>query len=472
MSLDPVLSSIVDELAAAHEPFERYHPGDPSLRQPVHTVYGGAQLFRHDVAARLGVRALETLNRYGGDPVTFARAVGLSGASSLPKRKKDAAKLVELVRKDAVAARLERPEAWLAVSVFDRMVEKLGTEPIEDYRIDFEDGFGPRSDDEEDDTAIAAAHAVCRGLHEDTLPPFLGIRIKPLDDRHKHRAARTLEIFLETLAEDPRARDLARFVVTLPKVHLPEEVSALGRMLTHLEERFGLPHGFARVEIMTEGASAFFGTDGRLTLPALLDASDGRCIGVHFGTYDFSASLDVSAGAQAMGHPLCTLALGLMKLGYAGRGIFLSDGATNQLPVAVHRGEGLSKSKERQNRDTVHQAWALSYANIRRSLSMGLYQGWDVHPAQLPVRYAATYAFFLEELPRATARLRHFVQAAARATVSGNTFDDAASALGLLSYFARGHHSGALTDAEIEQAGVTLAETHERSFAAIVARRA
>lgn len=472
MSLDPVLANIVDELAAAHQRFDRYHPGASSLRQPVHAVYGGAHLFRHDVAPRLGVRALETLDRHGGDPVTFARAIGLTGADALPKRKKDAAKLVEEVRRDRVAAQIERPAAWLAVTVFDRVVQKLGHEPIEDYRIDFEDGFGPRSDDEEDDAAIAAAHALSRGLHEDTLPPFVGIRIKALDAATKRRAARTLELFVETLAEDPSARDLPRFVVTLPKVQLPEEVRALGRMLTHLETKHGLPHGWARMEIMTETATAFLDVEGRLNLPALLDASDGRCLGVHFGTYDFAASLDVAAGAQSMNHPLGALALGLMKIGYASRGIFLSDGTTNRLPVPIHRGEGLTKRQRRENTASVHGAWALTYANIRRSLSMGLYQGWDVHPAQLPVRYAATYAFFLEELPEATRRLKRFVKAAARASVTGNTFDDAASALGLLAFFARGHQCGALTAAEIEHAGVTLAETQERSFAAIVARRA
>ncbi|MEQ9321718.1 MAG: phosphoenolpyruvate kinase, partial [Polyangiaceae bacterium] len=472
MSLDPVLANIVDELATSHEQFDRDHPGEPALRQPVHTVYGGAHLFRHDVAQRLGVRALEALDRHGGDPVTFARAIGLPGCDDLPPRNKDVAKLVEAVRTDRDAARRERPSAWLAVTVFDRVVAKLGREPIEDFRIDFEDGFGPRSDDEEDDAAIAAAHALTRGRQEDTLPPFIGIRIKSLDAQTKRRAARTLQLFFETLADDPAVRGLARFVVTLPKVRLPDEVRALDRMLAHLEDAHGFPQGWSRIEIMTESGASFFGADGRLALASLLEAAEGRAIGVHFGTYDFSASLDVAAGSQSMGHPLCTLALGLMKVGLSGRGVFVSDGATNRLPVGVHRGEGLTKKQRRQNDTSVRRAWALSHANIRRSLAMGLYQGWDVHPAQLPVRYAANYGFFLEELPHATQRLRRFVEAAARASVTGNTFDDAASALGLLAFFARGHQCGALSTDEIERAGVTLAETRERSFAAIVTRRA
>lgn len=471
MSLDPVLATIVDELATHHE-LDGDPSAEPSLRQPVHTVYGGAHLFRHDVAQRLGVRALESLDRYGRDPVTFARAIGLSGAETLPKRRKDAARLVDEVRSDPVAARVERPDAWLAVTVFDRVVAKLGREPIEDFRIDFEDGFGPRSDDEEDDAAIATAHALTRGLHEDTLPPFIGIRVKALDSRHRRRAARTLELFLETLAEDPATRNLPRFVVTLPKARLAAEVRALGHMLTHLEAKHGFAHGWARVEVMTESGAVFFDADGRLQLPALVEAAEGRCIGVHFGTYDFSASLDVAAGAQSMGHPLCTLALGLTKIGLSDGSLFLSDGATNRLPVPLHRGEGLNKKQRRQNEAAIHDAWALSHANIRRSLAMGLYQGWDVHPAQLPLRYAANYGFFLSELPRATQRLRRFVDAAARASVTGTTFDDAASALGLLAFFSRGYQCGALSTAEIESAGVTLAETRERSFAAIASRRA
>jgi citrate lyase beta subunit len=471
MSLDPVLASIVDELAPAHAHYGRYHPGEPTRRQPLHTVYGGAQLFRHDVAPRLGVKALEAMEQYAPEPFAFARAIGLRGAETLPKRKKDASSLADTVRKDPVAARLERPDAWLAVTVFDRVVNKLGTEPVEDYRIDFEDGFGPRSDDEEDDAAVGAGHAICRGLHAQTLPPFIGIRIKPLDARNKHRAAQTLELFLEALTEDPRAREIPRFIVTLPKVHLAEEVSALGRMLTHLEERFGLPHGWARVELMTEEATSFFSTDGRLNLPGLLDASDGRCIGVHFGSYDFSSSVGIASGQQTMDHPWCDLALGLIKLGYSRRGIFLSDGATNVLPVPLHRGASVTKAERKENEAAIHQAWALSYRNIRRSLSLGLYQGWDLHPAQLPVRYAATYAFFLEELPGTIKRLRGFIDAAARATLSGTTFDDAASGLGLLELLVRGHQCGAFTEAEIERAGVTIAQAQGRDFAAIVKRR-
>ena len=125
----------------------RAHPGDPAARQPVHTVYGGADLFRADTARRLGDLALRTLATYAPD----------------------AAALVEVLAIDPA----------LAPRIRDRILAKLEREPVEDFRIDFEDGFGHRPDAEEDSAAEAAGREVARGLADGTLPPFVGIRVKP-----------------------------------------------------------------------------------------------------------------------------------------------------------------------------------------------------------------------------------------------------------------------------------------------------
>ena len=93
----------------------------------------------------------------------------------------------------------------------------------------------------------------------------------------------------------------------------------------------------------------------------------------------------------------------------------------------------------------MHRAWRLHADDVRHSLVNGFYQGWDLHPAQLPTRYAAVYAFFLEGLDAASERLRNFVDKAAQATLVGDVFDDAATGQGLLNFFLRGINCGAIT---------------------------
>jgi hypothetical protein len=231
-----------------------------------------------------------------------------------------------------------------------------------------------------------------------------------------------------------------------------------------------------RMEIMIEVNQALIGADGRSPLPGFLAACAGRCVGAHFGTYDFTASCNITAAYQAMDHPMCDLAKGMMMLAYAGTGIFLSDGATNVMPVGPHREQGptsLTPAQQAENRAAVHAAWQLAHRHIRNSLRGGFYQGWDLHPAQLPVRYATCYAFFLEGLAPAALRLRNFIDKAAQATLVGDVFDDAATGQGLLNYFLRGLNSGALDLEDAAQTGLTADELSLRSFAKILqARRA
>jgi hypothetical protein len=172
-----------------------------------------------------------------------------------------------------------------------------------------------------------------------------------------------------------------------------------------------------------------------------------------------------------MRHQACDFARHMMQVGLAQTGILLSDGATNVMPVPPHRaaaGAALTVAQRRDNAQAVHHAWKLHFDDIRHSLVNGFYQGWDLHPAQLPSRYAAVYTFFLEARIAATARLRNFVDKAARATLVGDVFDDAATGQGLLNFFVRGLSSGALTLEEAQETGLTEAELHSRSFLAIL----
>lgn len=459
-----------EELGAQNRLFSATYPGDRPARQPVHTVYGGAHLFKAETPERLGVLACQAMDAYGRDPIEFAYGVGFVPSGTLAEWSPDALRVA--YERDADALQRSAPVAWLAVTVFDRVRAKLQSEAVEDFRIDFEDGFGARSDAEEDAVAVAAAQETARAVATGKLPPFIGIRIKSFGEEWKLRGARTLELFVDTLIAAGGAAALpSPFLVTLPKVTHAAQVRACVRLLEALERRHGLAPGALGLELMIETTQALIGPDGRCPLPSFLEASEGRCFGAHLGTYDFTASCNVTAAHQHMRHPWCDLAKGMMVLALAGTGVFLSDGATNVMPVGPHRGTELDLAQRAENARVVHGAWRLSHDAIRHSLIGGYYQGWDLHPAQLPVRYAACYAFFLEGLAQAAERLRNFIAKAAQATLSGEVFDDAATGQGLLNYFLRARNCGAIRLSDVEATGLTQEEFALRSFAKILDAR-
>jgi citrate lyase beta subunit len=444
----------LEALGEANRAFARLYPGERPVRQPVHTVYGGAHLFKAETTRRLGELAAQAMATYARDPAELARGLGCDGTSGT-----------------AGAAALDDTALG---ALYARVLAKLAREPVEDFRIDFEDGFGARPDAEEDAVAASAASEVARGLAQGLLPPFIGIRIKSFGEEWKDRGARTLGLFIDRLLAATAGRLPDNFVVTLPKVTLAEQPRTLVRLFEILETRHRLPAGALRLEIMIETTQALIGADGRSPLPGFLAACEGRCTGAHFGTYDFTASCNITAAYQAMEHPLCDLAKGLMMLAFAGTGIFLSDGATNIMPVGPHRappGGALSAAQSDENRTVVHAAWRRAHRDIRRSLESGFYQGWDLHPAQLPVRFATCYGFFREGLAQAADRLRNFVEKAAQATLAGDVFDDAATGQGLLNFFLRALNSGAIDLAETAVTGLLPEELALRSFAKILAVR-
>ena len=382
--------SVQERLRQANAAFTERYPGESGRRQPVHTVYGGAHLFKADSARRLGSLARRSLERFAPDPLVFAKAIGLPGSDQF------------------------------AQTIYARVMEKLSREPVEDFRIDFEDGYGTRLDEEEDTHAALAADEVAAGMASGELPPFIGIRIKPFSEDSRKRSFQTLDIFLTQLVGTTRGTLPPNFVTTLPKVTIPEHVTALADLFDILEPRLKLPAGSLRIELMIETPQSIIGPRGESALPGLVEAARGRCVAAHFGTYDYTASSNITATHQRMTHSTCDFARLMMQTALAGTGVWLSDGATNILPVPLHRAEEggppLTDEQERENRRAVHRAWKLHYDDVQHSLINGYYQGWDLHPAQLPTRYAAVYAFFLEGLEPAAERLRTFVEKAARAT--------------------------------------------------------
>ena len=475
-SLPPSVSgTAIRKLDEAYAPFARRYTGETGRRQPVHVVYGGAHLFQAGTARRLGDLALATVKEYAPDAFTFARAAGLPGAEKFPKSASKAAALERRFAASPEKLRRENWAAWLAHTVYAHVLEKLQREPVEDFRIDFEDGYGNRPDAEEDQHAKLAAEEVARGMSEGSLPPFIGIRIKPFSPELRERSIRTLDLFVSTLCEATRGRMPENFVVTLPKVVIPEQPAALAGLLEALETALGIEKGLLRFELMIETTQAILNERGESNLSRLLDASAGRCVAAHFGTYDYTASCSITAAYQTMSHPACDFAKHMMQVAFAGTGIWLSDGATNVLPAPPHRaqkGKRLTRAQRDENREAVHRAWRLHSEHIQHSLVSAYYQGWDLHPAQLPTRYAAVYAFFLEGLDSAAARLKNFVDKAAKATLIGEVFDDAATGQGLLNYFLRAINCGAISEAEAERlTGVTSEELHRGSFLKILKNR-
>jgi citrate lyase beta subunit len=433
------LAKAIDRIDRAQTRFLERYPGDSGARQPVHTVYGGAHLFTAETPRKLGHLAVAALDTYAPDDKTFAEAIGIRGD--------------------------------IAGKVMERVREKLRREPVEDFRIDFEDGYGNRSDEEEDGHALAAAQQVAAGIVNGTLPPFIGIRIKPLTRDLGARSLRTLDVFLTELVGATNGRVPDNFVVTLPKIQSKDDVYTLVDAFEILEDRLDLEHGTLKMEIMVETTQTIFDAQGRSIMPRLLRDAAGRMRGAHFGTYDYTANCDITAAHQKMRHPACDFAKHMMKVAFAGTGVMLSDGATNIMPVTPHKGKDLTEDQKRDNKAAVFSAWRLHADDTRHSLINGFYQGWDLHPAQLVPRYGTVYAFFLDGLAPASERLKNFVDKAAQATLVGDVFDDAATGQGLLNYFLRGIACGAVTEQEALATGLSLEEIRGKSFVKIMNAR-
>jgi citrate lyase beta subunit len=347
------------------------YPGERAGRQPVHTVYVPANLAHADLPREWGEQASRALAEHG-----------------LP----------------------------YPAELHDRVSAKLTGEPVEDLRIDFEDGYGTPSDDVEDGHARAAA-AILKGRPA----PFVGIRIKSFEASTRHRALRTLDVFLDAVGSLP-----AGFVVTLPKVSAVAQVEAMAALCARLEQT----PGELRFELQIETTQAVLGSDGTALVARMIHASEGRCVGLHYGTYDYSAACGIAAQSQSLEHPVADHAKAVMQVAAAGTGVRLSDGSSNVLPVG--------------DTDQVRQAWASHSRLVRRSLERGFYQGWDLHPGQLPTRFGATFAFFRDGAPLALARLRAWQDRA-----DSGYLDEPATVRALTGFLQRGLACGALDPEEV-----------------------
>jgi citrate lyase beta subunit len=403
---DTVRTEIGAALAATDADLARRYPGDPGTRQPVHTVYVPGDVFTAGTLRSWGDQALAALDAHAPDAAAFAAVLGI-------------------------------PDE-LAGPVHDRVRAKLVREPVEDLRIDFEDGYGHRPDAEEDEAAAHAAALVAAAGKEGTGAPYMGIRMKCMEVAVRDRGIRTLDIFLTGLMAAGGLPD--GLVLTLPKVTYAEQVTAMVRLLAEFEKAAGLASGRLGFEIQIETTQSILGADGRATVARMIEAAEGRATALHYGTFDYSASCGVSAAHQSLDHPVADHAKAVMQAAAAGTGVRLSDGSTNVLPVGPT--------------SRVHDAWRLHHGLVRRSLARAYYQGWDMHPGHLPTRYAAVYAFYREGLEQASARLAAYV-----AKTGGDVMDEPATARALSGYLLRGLDCGAVDTSEVARlTGLTRAD--------------
>lgn len=364
---------------------------DGAERQPLHTVYVPADRYGPDTAATWGKQARAALDAHASDP-DLADVLGI--------------------------------EPSLLAETLPRVAAKLAWGPVEDLRIDFEDGYGHRGDAEEDSAAAVTATALA---FTRAATAGAGLRIKSLEAPTRARAVRTFGGFLAAYAA--AGGDPAGVVVTLPKASSPEQVRALVLVCERLEATHCLAPGALRFELQIELPAAVLGTDGTATVARMLTAASGRCVGLHYGTYDYSAALGITPAEQRADHPAAEHAKAVLQLAAAGRGVRVVDGSSNLLPVG--------------DRGAVLGAWRVQARIVRRALAWGIAQGWDLHPAQLPCRYLVTFAFLRVGAPAARDRL-----AAYRMRAAAGVLDEPATERALVAYLRRGVQVGALDPGE------------------------
>jgi citrate lyase beta subunit len=358
----------IDDLSARARAIAAEHAGHyPGIRdtanlarQPVHTVYVPADRFAATTAADFGAEALRLLNAHAPAPAVFGELFGFT------------------------------PE--FAYRVRQRVAAKLAREPVEDLRIDFEDGYGVRPGDEEDAHVAQAVAAVAAAYEVRGLPHYWGLRVKSFADGGHERAMRTLDAFLTGL-RDTLGRLPSGFVVTFPKVVMAEHVAVFADFCARLEGALGMPAGRLRFEIQVETTESIINQRGESALPAIVAAAAGRLVAAHFGVYDYTAACGLLPDEQRLDHPACDFARHVMQVSLAGTGVRLADGSTNVVPATDEPPE-------------VHRAWTAHTAMVRHSLRHGFYQGWDLHPCHLPSRYAAVYGSYLDGVDETIARVQ------------------------------------------------------------------
>jgi citrate lyase beta subunit len=407
-------AATVERLLSGVDEAERLHrqhwPGTPTTRQPLQVLYVPADDVTATTARDHGTEAARLMAAHAPDTGSFAAALGLADGPT-------------------VAAVRERVEV------------KLASEPVEDLRVDFEDGYLDRTPEREAEDAVAAARALAQAHRDGTAPPFCGLRVKSFADGLARRSVATLDRFVTTLLEELGELP-GGFVVTFPKIVAVEHVATFASVLTELEAVVGLPAGRLRFEAQIETTPSLLGADGRVVLRDLRAAADGRLCAVHLGVYDYTAGLGLPPTQQRLEHPACDLARHLMQVTFAGTEVRLSDGSSNAVPAA-------------DTPEELHRVWARHAATVRHSLAHGYVQGWDLHPSHLVSRYGVVFAELLTDLEDVLVRLARWRAGTGADDTgrqdAGGVVDEPATIRRLEAHLRRALDSGAVDPADVER---------------------
>lgn len=418
------ITTLADDRLAEVDPLVTGPWATPvTWRQPVHTVYVPAHLIVGDSTSgtalpqRWAQDALDAVTAHGG-AAALARDLGVA--------------------------------AEHAETVGELTLDKLHREPVEDLRIDFEDGFTQRGvpqdarDADEDALAARAADVLASWLGGGSggstagAPAFAGIRFKSFDPAVRDRGLRTLTIVLQGLARDGvlarvLERDRRALRLTLPKVQHHRQVEVFVEVLQALERALDVPE--IPFEVQVETPQAILAADGAAEPARLIAAGAGRVLSLHYGTYDYSASLGVDAAEQSMEHPVADHAKDVLQVATTAVGVELSDGSTNRIPVGTAT--------------EILEGWRIHHDLVGRHLRRGVRQGWDLHASQLVTRHLTTIAYFRADWRVSAERLRAYV-----AGDTSRWMDEPATAKAMAGYLVRARACGAVTDAELEVTGL------------------
>jgi hypothetical protein len=377
----------------------RYPVREPAW-QPVHTVYVPADVFGPGTVASWGESAAGLLAAHLASPSDLAEVFGTAEVSGT------------------------------AADVHGRVAAKLAAEPIEDLRIDFEDGYGVRDPAEEDGHALAAGETVAALHAAGTLPRRWGLRVKSFADGDPERSLRTLDGFLTSVTRHAGLLP-AGFTVTFPKVLMEPYLGQFAACLARLEAGLRLPAGTLRFELQVEAPqTVLFLARSAGLVPSL----GGRLAAAHFGVFDYTAACELPPDEQRLDHPVCDHARHVMRTAFAGTGVELCDGSLAAAPASSSTGD-------------VRALWRRHAALVRHSLSQGFYQGWDMHPAHLVSRYATTYAFHLARMEEYAERVGAWRE---RRAAGGGVLDEPATIKTLTAALARADHALALPSGAAE----------------------
>ncbi|GAB90508.1 DUF6986 family protein [Gordonia rhizosphera] len=378
--IEEILAPVDADLAA------RY-PGDRAAAQPAHTVYVGAADVDEDTPTSWGTRA---------DEIAAAATEVLTDLAG------DDPAVIDLVR------------------------ARLRTSPIEDLRIDLEDGYGWRADAVEDADARRAGEILAAWTRRRPITPrSAGVRAKGLGEAERSRGLRTLELVLDGAGGVPDG-----FVFTVPKLRDVRQVDAVNLLCSDLERVHGLPDGVLRYELQVEIPQAVLGPDGRATVAEAIHRGTPRLTGLHYGTYDYSAACGIVSAQQSLAHPVADHAKAVMQAAAAQTGVWISDGSTQVVPAG--------------DPEQIRAGLRRHHALVIRSLQRGFYQGWDMHPGHLVTRWLAVIGFFRSAMPTAAQRLQSYFDRA-----SGAVVDEPATAMSLSLVLQRGAAAGAFTPDEV-----------------------